>query len=86
MPALVSFEPARARVRRDEREPCRELDLTGHPRHDDPPVFERLTQRLDGVPAKLRKLVEEQHAVVRECSDMSPGVRRHLRLRPRSRT
>jgi hypothetical protein len=34
--------------------------------------LERLAQRLDGVAAELGELVEEEHAVVREGSDISP--------------
>ena len=67
MSPLIAVEPARTGVgRRDQREPCGELDGAGRPRHDHTAVLQRLAQTLERVPAELRELVEEQHAVVRE--------------------
>jgi hypothetical protein len=43
---------------------------THHPRDEDAPVLERLTQTLDRVAAELGELVQEQDTVVGECSAM----------------
>jgi len=67
MSPLISVEPARTGVgRRDQREPCGELDGACRPRHDHTAVLQRLAQTLECIPAELGELVEEQHAVVRE--------------------
>jgi hypothetical protein len=51
------------------------------PRDDHTPVLERLTQTFDRVAAELRELVEEQHTVVRQRSQMSPEFTGgHLKL------
>jgi hypothetical protein len=43
--------------------------------------LQRLAQALDRVSAELRELVEEQHPVVHQCSQMSPEFTDgHLKL------
>src|SRR5262249_44242243 len=60
--------PAGTAVRRADDEGARRKPRPRlHPRDADPAVFERLAKRLGGVAPELRKLVEEEHAVVREA-------------------
>ena len=69
-PALtfgIPFVATRARVGgSDEREPRRELNRPGHPRHHDAAVLERLAEGLHRIAPELRQLVEEQDPVMRE--------------------
>jgi len=45
--------------------------MTSDPRDGDDPVLERLSERLEDGPRELRKLVEQEDTVMRECAGMS---------------
>jgi hypothetical protein len=65
-----SVQPGARRARRAR--PANLLAGPRRPRDHDATVLQRLPQSLDRVATELRQLVEEQDAVVREYSDMSP--------------
>ena len=72
----VAAIAARARVHRgDEDEPRGEGDRPRRARDGDVTLFERLPQHVEHVPAELRHLVEEQHAVMREADLAGPRDR-----------
>src|SRR5207248_8354032 len=61
----IAEPPARTRVHgSDELEGGREDDRPRPARDGDPPLLERLAERLEDVPPELRQLVHEEHAAV----------------------
>ena len=66
---------ARARVGgQHELEPRREDGRLGGPRHHDVTALERLAQRVEDVGGELGRLVEEQHAAVRQRQRAGPDA------------
>ena len=64
-PGLRAPKPAGAGVRRrDERESRRQAGDAIHASNAHPSVFERLTERFESRPGKLRELVEKQDAAM----------------------
>ena len=71
--AWVATPAAGAEVhRRDEPEPGREQRAATDARDRHDPVLEGLPERLEHRPRKLRQLVQEEDAAMRERAGMSP--------------
>ena len=82
--ARITAEAARARVHRaDEQESGRKRPRPGDARDGDHSVFERLAQRLEGVPPELGQLVEEEDSEMSERE--LPGARVGTAARERCR-
>ncbi len=72
----IAGKAARTRIHRaDQHEAGREDGRARRARDRDAPLFERLAQHLEHVPAELRHLVEEEHAVMGEADLAGPRLR-----------
>src|SRR5438093_4776132 len=76
VPSRIAGVATGARVgRREQHEPAREHDGPLSPRQPDGAVLDRLPERLEGITTELRKLVQEQHAVLGKASLARRGRR-----------